>query len=109
MDLNELLSYKPTKRAGEKRPREGSRGNVAPSSKTVRSQAGGNNRIPAANVIPAAADLQSQAPSIQDNSSVATLDLNGISYEEKLRLLQTIDVEEEDLGQWMGGRCALVS
>lgn len=104
MDLNELLSYKPTKKAGEKRPREGGRENVAPPSKASRS-----GKTPAAANVTSGAGagdlMQAQAPSAQDNSSVAVLDLNGISYEEKLRLLQTMDVEEEDLGE---GRKVLV-
>lgn len=95
MDLNELLSYKPAKRAGEKRPREGSRENVGPPSKTSRSQGSGLTRPP-----PATAEAP---PAAQDNNPAAVLDLNGISYEEKLRLLQTVDVDEEDLGKWVCG------
>ena len=91
MDLNELLSYKPAKRAGEKRPREGSRENAGPPSKTSRSQGSGLSRPPA--------DTPPVATTVQDSSPAVVLDLNGISYEEKLRLLQTVDVDEEDLGE----------
>lgn len=93
MDLNELLSYKPTKRAGEKRPLEG-KGGLAPPSKSSRTT-GGSSRTPAA----ASDGMYPLATSSQDSAS----DLNGISDEEKLRLLQSIDEEEEeDLGEWVG-------
>jgi hypothetical protein len=103
MDLNELLSYKPTKRAGEKRPREGGGNNAPPPTKAAR----GHSRSAVANVppVPAVAEVAQPPaiPSTQDSgNSVAVLDLNGISHEEKLRILQTVDVDEEDIGKCTG-------
>ena len=97
MDLDELLSYKPTKRSGEKRQREGGGENVPPPAKAARSV--GSRGVGAPAVLPAVAEVVQPSVAQDSSSSVAALDLNGISYEEKLRILQTVDEEEEDAGE----------
>ena len=89
MDLNELLSYKPTNRAGEKRPLEA--GERAPPPKA--SRFGGNDGPDG---------LGQRAFPSTSQASAAALDLNGISHEEKLRLLQSVDDEDEELGEVEG-------
>lgn len=79
MDLNELLSYKPSKRAGAKRSLDG--GDHGPPSKAPRAHKDEGSGV-AGSTVPAGLDL---------------------SHEEKLRLLQSMDEEEEDLGVWEGG------
>lgn len=82
MDLNELLSYKPSKRAGEKRPLD--HGEQAPDSKAPRTKLGGAENISGSSI-----------------KATSSLDISGndISYEEKLRLLQSLDDDEEDVGE----------
>lgn len=82
MDLNELLSYKPSKRAGEKRPLE--HGEKAPASKAPRTKLGGAENL-----------------SVNPPLATGSLDIsgNGISHEEKLRLLQSVDDDDEDVGE----------
>lgn len=92
MDVNELLSYKPSRSAGEKRPLESIREDLAPPCKTARVQVSNETKVqPAA----AAVDGQYHPPAATHESS---LDLNGVEYEEKLRLLQSLEDEEEDAG-----------
>ena len=84
MDLNELLSYKPSKRAGEKRALE--HGEQAPASKGPRTKLEG------------AENLSSSSNPPLTTSSL-DISANGISHEEKLRLLQSLDDDEEDVGE----------
>lgn len=100
MDLNELLSYKPNKRTGEKRPLEEGNEEHAPS-KRPRPKLGGDRII-------------SKAPPVSGEKALPNLllptlpqvgtggNLNGISDEEKLKLLQSMDDDEDESGELAG-------
>ena len=90
MDLNEILSYKPYKKAGSKRPLGEDREEKTSSVKAPRLKLGATVSKPSGGEIP-----NPLAPVSRDGVGV---DLNGISDEEKLRLLQSIGDEEDDQG-----------
>ncbi len=98
MDLNELLSYKPNKRSIERRE---DRGEAGPPSKVPRTKLGTESLSKSSSVgvdvrgIPT--PLSSSASDPQGGATA--LDINGISDEEKLRLLQSMDDKEEDTGE----------
>lgn len=92
MDLNELLSYKPHRKGGEKRPLEEGQGDRAPPSKAPRQKLTSEKLSrPPDRVLPNLA-----APLAQDS---AELDMNGISDEEKLKLLLSMEDKDEDQGE----------
>lgn len=93
MDLNELLSYKPDKRAGGKRPLEEGQGEGAPASKAPRPKLG-SERINRAAARPLPNPLTAALP--QDTTEK---DLNGITDEEKLKLLLSMDDEDDNIGK----------
>lgn len=86
-----MLSYKPTKRAGEKRPHE--EGREFPS-KTPRHKLEGDRISRVDKTLP-----NPLLPLIPQDTTGKAVDLNGISDEEKLRLLQSMDDEEDEMGK----------
>lgn len=94
MDLDELLSYKPHKKGGEKRPLEEGQGERAPPSKAPKQKLSSEriSRAPDRGLPNPLA-----APPLAQDS--AELDMNGISDEEKLKLLLSMEDEEEDMGK----------
>ncbi len=97
MDLDELLSYKPNKKTGDKRPLEEDKESKLPLSKAARlklgdgimkgSKYGDGRHTPLASL--------AQGP-----GNVNRQDLNGISDEEKLRLLNSLDDKDDDPGMY---------
>lgn len=77
MDLNELLSYKPAKSAGEKRALEG--GERGPAPKALRTEAS-----------------TGLAPHTKQNHSTSASSLDALSDEEKLKLLMSMDDDDDD-------------
>ena len=89
MDLNELLSYKPSKKVGEKRPLEEGQDEHAPSSKAPRQKLSGD-KLSRRQEMSLPNPLAAPVP--QDSE-------NGISDEEKLKLLLSMGDEEDDTGE----------
>lgn len=97
MDLKELLSYKPSKRSLERRGDVTEPGVPSKAPRTKLGSEALSKSSSAASVSlpnPLAMVASSGGPAPQG----ASLDLNGISDEEKLRLLQSMEDEEENAG-----------
>lgn len=91
MNLDELLAYNPQKRAGNKRAREE---DLQPSVKSRRQRlkegAVGPSQRPAAAIPSPLQPTETSMPQAESASG-----LNGVSDEEKLRLLQEMGDEED--------------
>ena len=91
MDLNELLSYKPQRKGGEKRSLEEGYSDVAPPPKAPKQKLSSEKL---SRTMP-----NPLAPPPVRGSSATEEDVNGISDEEKLKLLLSMEDEEEDVGE----------
>ena len=101
MNLDELLSYNPHKKAGTKRHREEEKGEQNPP-KAPRSRLK-DGIIGAASVAQQQHDALSVAqliPEQQISGVGGAVGMNGVSDEEKLRLLQSMDDEDDSTGTY---------
>ena len=100
MDLNDLLAYKPNKRNLESR---GDKEQTGPPSKAPRTKLSGESITKSFSSGERSIPNPLSAISVGPEASSSALDLNGISDEEKLRLLQSMDDEDEDAGKGFYG------
>lgn len=99
MNLDELLSYNPHKKTGTKRGREEEKGVNNLPSKAPRP------RLKGGAVGSVGHQQQVVPPSVQQTSELqpgvaAGTGLNGVSDEEKLRLLQSMEDEDDSTGRY---------
>lgn len=95
MDLNELLAYKPQRKGGEKRALEEGHSDLAPPPKAPKQKLSSEKLSRSLDrSIP-----NPLAPPPIRGSSANEEDVNGISDEEKLKLLLSMEDDEEDVGK----------
>lgn len=107
MNLDELLSYNPQKTTGTKRERGEERGEQRPPTKAPRPRLK-DGAVGAASVAQQQQQQQQVAPTLtqllpeQQGPGVAVaVGMNGVSDEEKLRLLQSMDDEDDSAGMYV--------